>query len=277
MDMRVSADGRKLIERFEGKRLVAYKDCVGVLTIGFGHTNAAGGYKFRVGDSISEGQADAILGDDLGRFCAKIAKGFKREPTQPQFDAFASLAFNIGPGAFLRSTALARFNQGDDAGAGAAFILYDKAGKPSRTIPGLLARRRAEKALFDHGAHAAAHGLLDAANYDSIRDADDAQDENGEDVSGMPKGNGPEAIKPIWQSKVAWLSAGKGGLGIAGVTGYLNGITGQAKDVKDASSSAVDLVGLGPQFVMWGIVAIIVASAAFTIWDRHSKLTKGQV
>lgn len=103
----VDDDLVRLVERFEGVKLISYKDCVGVWTIGAGHTNNAGGFKFGPGTQITKEQADAILRDDLERFARKIWPLFKRRPTAGQWAAMLSLAFNIGPTAFAKSTRFA--------------------------------------------------------------------------------------------------------------------------------------------------------------------------
>ncbi|MCC2111943.1 MAG: hypothetical protein KDJ16_07910, partial [Hyphomicrobiales bacterium] len=56
---------RSLTEPSEGKRLVAYRDCVGVWTIGYGHTSRAGAPRVSPGMKITEAQADEILSRDL--------------------------------------------------------------------------------------------------------------------------------------------------------------------------------------------------------------------
>ena len=64
---------------------------------------------------------------------------------QNQFDALVSLVFNIGTGAFARSTLLKRLNVGDYNGAAEAFLMWRNAGGK----PILLNRRKREKALFE--------------------------------------------------------------------------------------------------------------------------------
>lgn len=68
---------------------------------------------------------------------------------QYQFDALVSLAFNIGEGAFRRSTLLKLLNRGDYKGASEQFLVWKNAG--GRPI--LLNRRKREKALFDGGVY----------------------------------------------------------------------------------------------------------------------------
>ena len=66
--MKMTAPGRKLLMEREGCKLKAYKDSVGVLTIGVGHTSAAGPPPVRAGMSITKTQAEHIFQDDVVEF-----------------------------------------------------------------------------------------------------------------------------------------------------------------------------------------------------------------
>ncbi|MAK86523.1 MAG: muraminidase [Pseudomonas sp.] len=136
-----------LVKEFEGLELTAYRDPVGVLTIGYGYTNQAGycpGVK--PGERWTQAQAEQMLAEGLERFGAQIRPMFTREPNENQFGAFVSLAYNIGVTAFRNSTALRRFNAGDTAGAAEALTWFNKAG--GAKLRGLVRRREAERALF---------------------------------------------------------------------------------------------------------------------------------
>lgn len=130
-----------LLKEFEGLRLEAYKDVAGVWTIGYGHT---GGVK--AGDSITLEQAKQLLDQDLVRFEKAVNDGVKRPMTQNQYNAFVSLAYNIGVSGFLGSTALRRFNAGDVKGAADAITWWNQAG--GKVVKGLVRRRAAERDLF---------------------------------------------------------------------------------------------------------------------------------
>jgi lysozyme len=145
--MEISKRGVGMVARFEGKRLTAYVDAVGVLTIGYGHTSRAGLPYVTPGMTITDQQALDILQADLAKFCAAVNRVVQRTPNQNQFDAMVSLCYNIGPAAFGHSTVLADFNKGDNLGAAQAFLMWVKAG--DKTLPGLVARRHDEKALFE--------------------------------------------------------------------------------------------------------------------------------
>ena len=136
-----------LIKEFEGFRAKAYLDSVGILTIGYGTTAAAGvGIKPALGMTITEAQAHSYLMAAVDKFAAQISPKITRPINENEFGAFVSLAYNIGPGAFGKSSALRKFNAGDKQGAANSILLWNKAG--SKVLPGLVRRREAERALF---------------------------------------------------------------------------------------------------------------------------------
>lgn len=145
--MNINTASLDLIKSFEGLRLKAYKCPADKWTIGYGLTSAAGiGVTVGPGMTITEDQADDYLLAVLEKFAAKILPGMTRKPTDNQFGAMLSLAYNIGPGAFLKSTCLKRFNSGDIEGAAQALTWFNKAG--GKVLNGLVRRRSAERELF---------------------------------------------------------------------------------------------------------------------------------
>jgi lysozyme len=134
------AGGNVLIER-EGMRLEAYQDSVGVWTIGVGHTAAAGPPEPKPGMTISEEEAETIFIQDLTEFEEAVNDLVKMPMRQHQYDAFVSICFNIGQGAFADSTFLERFNQGDVPGCAEAILMWDQ---PPEIIP----RRQGEYVQF---------------------------------------------------------------------------------------------------------------------------------
>lgn len=142
---RISQAGLELIKHFEGLRLCAYLDPVGVWTIGYGHTK----FHARPGNCISEPEAEEILRNDVEVFEAAVSRLVKVPLTQNQFDALVSFAFNVGVGALERSTLLKKLNAGNCQGAAAEFPRWVYAG--GRRLPGLVRRRAAEKEIFLSG------------------------------------------------------------------------------------------------------------------------------
>lgn len=153
--MKTSANGRKFIEQFEGLILQAYDDAndhivpvggtsQGVITIGYGHTSAAGAPKVFPGQVITRQQADDILASDLSKVEVNINKLVKVSLNQNQFDALVSFDFNTG--ALGRSSILTALNKGNYEDAANRILLYNKAG--GKVLKGLVRRREGEKAMF---------------------------------------------------------------------------------------------------------------------------------
>ena len=150
-----------LIKQFEGCRLEAYLDAVGVPTIGYGLTDGAlPGVPVRMGMTISQAQAELYLSMTLEKFANQILPMMGRQPTPDQFGAMLSLAYNIGTGAFRKSTCLKRFNAGDIDGAAEAITWFNKAG--GKVLRGLVRRREAERDLFLGGGPVEARTRPDA-------------------------------------------------------------------------------------------------------------------
>lgn len=145
--MNINQAAVDLVKEFEGFRANAYRDAVGVITIGYGTTAMAGvGIKPAMGMAISKSDAEAYLHAALNKFAAQIAPSIASPINENEFGAFVSLAYNIGPGAFKKSTALREFNAGNKQKAADAILLWDKAG--GKVLRGLKRRREAERKLF---------------------------------------------------------------------------------------------------------------------------------
>ena len=144
--MAVSLFGVDLICDFEGKRLVAYDDGVGVWTIGFGTTIYPNGIKVKKGDTCTEAQAKSYMAHDLKKFEQAVNGAVNIPLNQNQFDALVSLAYNIGTGAFNKSTLVKKLNAGDIRGAADQFDVWVNAG--GKRMQGFVNRRAKEKEVF---------------------------------------------------------------------------------------------------------------------------------
>lgn len=143
--MKTSADGRRFIEAFEGRRLTAYQDSVGIWTIGFGHTTAAGEPYITRDMTITGDEADRILAADLAKVERQVLGCIKQPLNQAQFDALVSFTFNLGQGNLSRSSLARRVNAGDYEVAG-EFIKWNRAG--NQVLDGLTRRRKAEARMW---------------------------------------------------------------------------------------------------------------------------------
>ena len=141
-ERKIGAKGLALIKEFEGCELTAYKDAVGVLTIGYGST----GQHVKPGMKITAAEAEALLKKDLGRFEKAVNRLTHGNVTQNQFDALVAFSFNVGEHALETSTLLKLHNAGDHAGAANQFQRWNRAG--GRVLAGLTRRRAAEAALY---------------------------------------------------------------------------------------------------------------------------------
>lgn len=145
--MKPSGNALKLIKQFEGCRLRAYLDAVGIPTIGYGNTRYTDGAKVNMGDVISMEKADAMLHITLQDFAYWINQFVQTELTQHQFDALCSFAYNVGVGAFRKSTLLKKINvDPNDPSIEAEFLKWNRAG--GKVLPGLTKRRQAESDYY---------------------------------------------------------------------------------------------------------------------------------
>lgn len=139
--MKTSNRGLSLIVQFEGFRGEAYRDVVGVVTIGFGFTKGV-----KMGDKMTLAEARDKLKHEIVEYEQGVLSACTRPPNQNQFDAFVCFAFNVGLAGFRKSSVLKAHNRGDHQAAARAFGLWNKAG--GKVWPGLTRRRAAEAALY---------------------------------------------------------------------------------------------------------------------------------
>jgi len=154
--MAVGAKAEELIKRFEAddinKYLKAYIDPVGIPTIGYGSTyNYDAKRKVRLGDSITQEKAVEWLRKETKSIVPKIKALVKVPINQNQLDSLTSFVYNVGIGAFQSSTLLRLLNSGAPKEEVAAqFDRWNKGTVRGEKVvlPGLVRRRKEEKALF---------------------------------------------------------------------------------------------------------------------------------
>lgn len=140
-NLTISTTGRQLLKRFEGLRLRAYQDSVGVWTIGYGHTKGV-----TRGMAITEAQANQYLNADIKTHATGIYRYVTVKLNQHQFDALVSFHFNLGPH-ILQNTALLKYlNAQQWQQAATEMRRYKYAG--GIALQGLANRRQAETELF---------------------------------------------------------------------------------------------------------------------------------
>lgn len=129
----------------EGRRYIPYRDVAGVLTVCDGHT----GKDIIPGKRYTDAECDALLDKDLKRVKAQVDPLIKVSIPESERAAFYSFAYNVGTGAFTRSTLLKKLNAGDHAGACNELKRWTYAG--GRQWKGLVTRREIEREVCTWG------------------------------------------------------------------------------------------------------------------------------
>lgn len=147
--MEVSQLGRDFIRGWEALRLTAYNDGYGFATVGWGH-RCLPSDQIRIGDTISLERAVQLFDHDIA-IPERILDYLGVDLEQHEFDALASLIWNIGGSAFAGSTIKKFLLGGRKASIADEFGRWVRsAGKVS---PGLVERREAERDLFLAGVY----------------------------------------------------------------------------------------------------------------------------
>lgn len=165
----VPAEAVELIKAFEGipdgdpstVNIDAYLCPAGVWTIGWGHAIVDGGAQLKGAANqararalypggITRAQAEQLLAGDLIPRAAQVASRVKVPLSDAEFGALIAFVFNVGAANLEASTLLRKLNAGDRAGAADQLLVWDKARVNGvlTALPGLVRRRRAERALF---------------------------------------------------------------------------------------------------------------------------------
>lgn len=129
-----------LVSNWEGKRNTPYADLVGVMTVCYGETRVA---MRSYSDAECTTMLEDALEDDFAKPVLKCTPGLRDRPYQ--LAAAISLSYNIGSGAYCRSTAARRFNAGNWRGGCDALLMWNKAG--GRVVQGLVNRRKDERRI----------------------------------------------------------------------------------------------------------------------------------
>jgi GH24 family phage-related lysozyme (muramidase) len=147
--MKTSDKGVEQIKSFEGFRSMPYQDVVGKWTVGYGHLMVAGDGLVQ-GSPITMGQATTLIKQDL-HTAEEAVNSCGVELTQNEFDALVSFTYNLGVGAFQRSTLLKLLKADRKNEAAVEFPKWAMAG--GKEVPGILKRRHAEQECFLHATY----------------------------------------------------------------------------------------------------------------------------
>ncbi|MFL9902152.1 lysozyme [Paraburkholderia fungorum] len=132
---------------FEGASNKVYIDPVGHRAVCVGHDSTGpDGKPLRLGDTYTDDVCSYLLGKDIAEAQKALATRVKVPLSDGERLAYTDFIFNMGSGAFTRSSILRKLNKGDRKGACAALLLYVKGTVKGKlvTLPGLVTRRKAE-------------------------------------------------------------------------------------------------------------------------------------
>lgn len=132
-----SAVALATITHFEGFRSQAYRDVTGIPTIGYGETKGV-----KMGDTITHREALERLRISADEHGKGMARCIRVPISQGEYDAYLSFTYNVGVGAFCKSTLNKKLNAGDYEGACKELLRWDKA--EGKVLPGLTKRRQEE-------------------------------------------------------------------------------------------------------------------------------------
>jgi len=139
-----------LVKQFEGLSLKAYPDpATGgePITIGYGSTRYANGDKVKLGEVITLQEAERLLTNDLERRFKAVSGWFPANISQNQIDALISFCYNVGIGAYEKSTLRKKvWANPNDLSIKNEFLKWNKAG--GKVMKGLTRRREAEAQLY---------------------------------------------------------------------------------------------------------------------------------
>ncbi len=250
--MRINQAGLNLIKAFEGLELEAYRDAVGIWTIGYGHTGDV-----QEGMVITRAQAEDLLKKDLARFEQAVGNMIRTQVNENEFSALVSLAYNIGAAALAGSTTIRRLNAGDYIGAADAIEWWNKARVNGQLVvlPGLARRRAAEKALF--------------LTEPIPKPKPPSQVPLEENTRLLPSGEISGRREKLGESRTiqgAGASAVAGGA--AAVTTAIEKSAESSEQLSPQMQRLVQLVDAIPDWAYWGLGALVVFASLYVIYAR---------
>ena len=235
--MRMSQEGiNTLLKQFEGCKLTSYRCPANVLTVGYGHTSAAGSPEVVEGMKITQAQANTILTSDLVKFEKGVEALLKQPVTQGQFDVLVDFAYNAGLGNLKNSGILKKVNAAQFDAVPAELMKWTKGG--GKVLPGLVKRCQARSLWWT------THSSTPIDEQEHRAEPD------------------PVPQKTMVESKqgnAALITAGLGGLGAA------KEIAAQAQDASDTANQLMGLLG-NPNFLI--MAAVIGLGAAIWFWRK---------
>jgi GH24 family phage-related lysozyme (muramidase) len=149
----IPAMGLAATKKGEGWRNRLYNDVAGYCTIGYGHllkrARCDGSERADWQDGITEAEGEELLVKDMADAQIAVMLAVTTKLTDTQYAALCDFVFNVGGGAFRKSTLLKVVNAGQHDQVGNQLMRWTMAGP--KVVPGLLNRRKHEIELYYHG------------------------------------------------------------------------------------------------------------------------------
>lgn len=234
----------------------------GTVTVGFGHTDAAGNLKIEPGMTLTREQAEDLLLADMAPCERAVNRLLTVEVTQHQFDMLCDTYFNC-PAAAIAAIKLFNAGQGD---AVPAKLLQFVSARDKHTgqlvrLPGLVNRRNAEIA------------------WGATPDEVEPPPAPHPDVVFSPKAERNDPPKPLLQSKTVAAGGTVLSFSIAEGAKAFNEMLEPIKQAKGSLDELglfdhLSLAGPSVQVVLCAAIAVL---AVFIILDRRSKLVNDHV
>lgn len=273
MARKISREGLAFIEKWEQFVPYVYDDKVpmrkiggvrrypewdgtnvrGTLTIGYGHTDAAGYPKIHQGMRVTKEEAEEILDADLDD-CEAAVNRVKLPLTQAQFDVLVSFTFNCGPGN------LKKLVSGCTAKNYASVIprkLMQYVNSKGERMQGLVNRRAGEVRMWGRPD--------DEDEFESMPIPSTAEREE------PPKG--------MIDSKTAYAATTTGGAGAAVAISTLSDTAGTLAAAKSnvQDLGIMDYIGVAVHNPIFWLGVVVVACTVFIYWDRNRKLKEDHI
>ena len=163
--MKIDKYGENLIKRFESCKLTAYKadKSEKYFTIGYGHYGA----DVKKDMKISKETADKLFRNDIKYFEDCVNNSVNVKITQSMFNALVSFSYNVGVGAFRKSSLLKYVNKAQFKKASNEFKKWNKCG--GKVLNGLVNRRKLEQVEFERQGLAPSYIIINAYKIPSLR------------------------------------------------------------------------------------------------------------
>jgi GH24 family phage-related lysozyme (muramidase) len=133
----------EFVKQEEGCRKTAYKDAGGIKTVGYGHVVMK---KDKLFGKLTEAQMEALLRNDVLHAQQTVLRNVHINLNVNQLAALTSFTYNVGAGAFAKSSLLKAVNSGNVQNIRDSFLTFCTV--KGREVRGLKVRRLAERELY---------------------------------------------------------------------------------------------------------------------------------